>query len=178
MVEDSHRKPPEGAALYSITGSEVHAHFKGVSISNGLAWSNNGKRLYFSDSPKREIYIFDFDSDTGTLSNKSLFASTPDGAYPDGAMVDAEDHYWSAHWGAGQLVRYRPDGMVDGTVDVPATQSSCLAFGGPEMNIIFATSAREGLSDAALEKDPNAGHLFIYLTDVKGSSQDCFFKPE
>ena len=178
MIEDPANAPPQGAGLYSYHDQTISQHLDGINISNGLAWSNNGKKLYFSDSPKREIYAFDFDQEAGKVSNRSVFAKTPEGAYPDGAMVDGEGYLWSAHWGASRLVRYRPDGTIDHTLDVPASQASCLAFGGPEMNIIFVTSARTGLSPDVLAQEGDAGNVFIYKTDFKGKVPDSFYKIE
>jgi len=146
----------------------VQRRESGIIISNGLCWSPDSRRMYFADSPLRAIYVYDFDASDGSISNRRVFAHTPEGAHPDGATVDAEGYLWSAHWGAGQIVRYRPDGSVDRSLPVPASQPTCVAFGGTDLDLLFVTSARENLSEQALAGQPDAGNVFIYKMDVKG----------
>jgi sugar lactone lactonase YvrE len=139
-----------------------------VFVSNALCTSPDGSRLYFADSPRRTIFVYDLDRISGVLSNRRLFVETPEGAFPDGANVDREGFVWNAHWGAGRVVRYAPDGCIDRIVDVPASQPSCIAFGGPEMNLLFVTTARDGLKDDILLRQASAGNLFVYMTDITG----------
>jgi len=146
----------------------VQRRESGIIISNGLCWSPDSRHMYFSDSPLRTIYVYDFDARDGSIANRRVFAHTPEGAHPDGATVDAEGYLWSAHWGAGQIVRYRPDGSVDRSLPVPASQPTCVAFGGTDLDLLFVTSARENLSEQALTDQPDAGNVFIYKMDVKG----------
>ncbi|MGA7675057.1 MAG: SMP-30/gluconolactonase/LRE family protein [Rhizomicrobium sp.] len=139
-----------------------------VFVSNALCTSPDGSRLYFADSPRRTIFAYDLDRISGVLSNRRLFVRTPEGAFPDGANVDREGFVWNAHWGAGQIVRYAPDGSIDRMVEVPASQPSSIAFGGPEMNLLFVTTARDGLKGDILLRQPSAGNLFVYKTDITG----------
>jgi sugar lactone lactonase YvrE len=139
-----------------------------VFVSNALCTSPDGSRLYFADSPRRTIFTYDLDRISGVLSNRRLFVRTPEGAFPDGANVDREGFVWNAHWGAGQIVRYAPDGSIDRMVEVPASQPSSIAFGGPEMNLLFVTTARDGLKGDILLRQPSAGNLFVYKTDITG----------
>ncbi len=145
-----------------------------VFISNAICTSPDGSRLYFADSPRRTIYIYDLDGISGVLSNRRLFAETPEGAFPDGASTDREGFVWNAHWGAGRIVRYAPDGSIDRMIEVPASQPSCIAFGGPEMNLLFVTSARDGLKGDMLLGQPDAGNLFVYRTDMTGLADADF----
>ena len=104
---------PAGA-LYSIgPDGTADVHETGVSISNGICWSPDSTRFYFADLPLRTIFAYDFDFATSRISNRRVFARTPEGAYPDGANVDAEGYLWSAHWNGGRVVRYAPDGTID-----------------------------------------------------------------
>lgn len=139
-----------------------------VFVSNALCTSPDGSRLYFADLPRRTIFAYDLDRISGVLSNRRLFVRTPEGAFPDGANVDREGFVWNAHWGAGQIVRYAPDGSIDRMVEVPASQPSSIAFGGPEMNFLFVTTARDGLKGDILLRQPSAGNLFVYKTDITG----------
>lgn len=131
-------------------------------ISNGLCWGPKGDVMYFADSPRQKIYRYDFESDSGIMSNRTVLASTPSGAYPDGANVDRNGNLWSAHWGAGQVVCYSPEGNILGHVKTPASQPSCIAFGGENLDLLFVTSARDGLSDEALNAEPKAGNVFVF----------------
>lgn len=160
---------PSTAALYSIDHTQpLRTHADGIAISNGICWSPDGTRMYFADSPRQTIYVYDFDRAAGTIANRRVFARTPEGAYPDGANVDSQGFLWSAHWGAGKVVRYAPDGAIDRDIAVPAEQPTCVAFGGPDLDLLFVTSARDGLADAALATQPSAGDVFVYKAPVPG----------
>ena len=87
---------------------------------------------------------------------------------PDGATVDEDGCVWSAHWGGACVVRYTPDGRIDRTIEVPATQPTCVCFGGADLDLLFVTSARENLDAATLQGEPHAGDVFVYRTGVKG----------
>jgi sugar lactone lactonase YvrE len=165
MVEGKGR--PSGK-LYCLRDGNAHVRITGIAISNSISFSPDGKYLYFADTPQRRISRYEVDAATGELSREQLFTRTPQGAFPDGSHVDAQGHLWNAHWGAGCIVRYAPDGSISGGFAVPATQPTCVAFGGPDFDLLFVTSAREGLGSEALALQPNAGDLFIYKTEVRG----------
>jgi sugar lactone lactonase YvrE len=167
MVEGEGREPL--GRLYCLDrNGQVRRQPDPVFISNALCTSPDGSLLYFADSPRRTIFVYNLDRISGVLSNRRRFVETPEGAFPDGANVDREGFVWNAHWGAGRIVRYAPDGCIDRTIEVPASQPSCIAFGGPEMNLLFVTSARDGLRDDVLLSQPGAGNLFVYTTDITG----------
>ena len=154
--------------LYCLDGSDLKVCLTGISISNSICFSPDGKYLYFADSPQRSILRYDIDPASGTIHNRQIFAETPKGAFPDGANVDAEGHLWSAHWGAGRVVRYAPDGSTSAILEIPTAQVTCVAFGGASLDLLFVTSAREGMSAATLKEQPNAGDVFVYKVNVKG----------
>jgi L-arabinonolactonase len=166
---------PKAGTLHSIGGDGgIRTHADGISISNGICWSPDSRCFYFADSPTRTIYVYDFDPDSGSTSNRRVFARTPQGAYPDGANVDAQGFLWSAHWGAGRVVRYAPDGTIDSAIEIPAEQPTCVAFGGPDLDLMFVTSARDGLSSEALARQPHAGDVFVYNVSVPGLTDGRF----
>lgn len=173
MVETEPRSGRAGLYCVDRAGRVVKKE-GGITISNGCCWSPDSRRFYFADSPLREIYVYDFDATGGTIANRRLFARTPDGAHPDGANVDAEGFLWSAHWGAGRVVRYDPDGKVDRILKVPATQPTCIAFGGPALDLLFVTSARDGLSAGDLAGQPSAGDVFVYKMGCVGLAEPHF----
>lgn len=163
MVEDSQRAGAGTASLYCLdAGGEVSIHASNIGISNSICWSPSGQRMYFADSPERTIYTYDFDANVGAISARKVFVRTPPEAYPDGAITDADGYLWSAHWGAGQVVRYTPWGVADQVIELATCQPSCVALGGPDRSLLFVTTARQGLNDAALARQPQTGNLFIY----------------
>ncbi len=176
MVEDPSKAAGAKGAIYSLEDGVVERRDGGFSISNGMAWNKAGTRMYFADSPQQTIWIYDFDGAAGTIDNRQIFAKTAKGAYPDGAIVDSNDNYWSAQWGSGAVVCYSPDGTVLDTLQTEAPQVACAAFGGPESNILFVTSATEDMSADTQARHPKSGHMFIYETDKCGNPIDCYYK--
>ena len=156
--------------LYCINANkQCDAKVVNVSISNGLCWSKDGKTLYHADSPKRTISAYDFDTRTAQLSNKRVFATTQGHRFPDGSIVDSEDYLWSAHWGASQVVRYNPKGKIDLVVDMPVSQPSSVAIGGPQMDWLIVTTAKHSLAPERLMIEPQSGNIFIYqLHGIEG----------
>ena len=174
MVENENTAPKEGSALYSTDGKKIKRHFDGITISNGLGWSPDGKIMYFADSPTREVYAFDFDGNTGSTTNRRVFASLPEGSYPDGATVDAQGCLWVAVWDGGEVICFSPEGDVLHKIKFDACQATCVAFTGPNLDHLCVTTARDGLSGDALEAEPHSGDLFIFKTDVKGLTETIF----
>ena len=153
----------QSASLYMLNpqGKSVVKE-SNIEIANGLCWSPDGKKLYHADSPKQTIHQYDFNTATTELSNKKLFAKTKPGSFPDGSAVDAEGYLWNAQWGGSRVVRYNPQGEIDLSIQLPVSQPSCVAFGGPNLDWLMITSAREDLSEQELLQQPLAGNLFIY----------------
>ncbi|NNC97571.1 MAG: SMP-30/gluconolactonase/LRE family protein [Gammaproteobacteria bacterium] len=175
MLRSVDEDNPASGKLYCLdSDGELHVRETGMHISNGLSWSPDGHTMYFADSPRREIYAYDFDVTSGNLSHKRIFINTPPNTYPDGACVDADGFLWSAHWGASQVVRYSPDGNIDCVVKTPASQPSCPAFAGINLDILCVTSARQDLQAEQLNEQPRAGDVFLYQTDIRGISEQQY----
>ncbi len=164
--------------LYRLDGDHrCHAMAHDILVSNGLAWSPDGTVMYFTDSPRRAIWAYDFDTATGGLGERRIFAEIPDApgrGTGDGATVDAEGFYWSAEFRGSRLVRYAPDGAVDRTVELPASRPTSCAFGGQGLATLFVTSARIMLSEAELAAEPHAGDLFALDVGVCGLQEAEF----
>lgn len=159
----------EKGALYCLDGNlEYKEKISGLSISNGLCWSPDSSYMYHTDTPSRRIDRYDFDSVSAEISNRKTFVKTQPECMPDGATVDAEGFLWNAQWGGSQIVRYSPAGDVDLILPVPLSQPTCVAFGGPDLNLLCITSATQGLSQEARKASPDAGNLLIYETDFMG----------
>ncbi|WNL44699.1 SMP-30/gluconolactonase/LRE family protein [Dyella sp. BiH032] len=144
----------------------------GVGISNSLAFSPDGRTMYFCDSPSRVIQCCDYGDRCG---EPRVFARIDDPrGEPDGSAVDAQGFLWNAQWGLGQVVRYAPDGQVDRVVPVPAAQPTRPAFGGRGLDTLYVTSARDGLSADALASQSQAGALFAVEAGVAGLPEPRF----
>lgn len=174
MVEDEALAGADTASLWRLGGDGAPVACQGaVAISNGLTTSPDGRTLYFADSPKQEIYAYDLEPEIGTLSGRRLFAKVARG-YPDGAAVDAAGRLWSARWGAGEVVCHTPDGAVAEVVEVAASQPTCVAFGGPDLKLMFVTSASDGLTAEERAAQPLAGALFVFESDIPGLAEAAF----
>ena len=145
---------------------------EGVAISNSIAFSPDGGTLYYCDSIARTIRCCAYGD---TLGPSRLFADLRDTAgEPDGSCVDADGGLWNAQWGLGRVVRYRADGQLDRVVPVPASQPTRPAFGGATLDMLYVTSARDGLDADALKAEPSAGALFAAQVGVRGLPEPRF----
>ena len=163
-------------ALYRIDPDwTVTRMLDGLGIPNTVQVSPEGRTLYLADSRDQVIWAYDLDPATGALGYRSVFADTKGRPpTPDGSAVDVEGCLWNAQWGGAQVVRYTPDGLVDRVIDLPVSQPTKCAFGGPDLLTLYITSAREGLSDEQLAAEPLAGSLFSYDPGVRGLPQVPF----
>jgi sugar lactone lactonase YvrE len=173
MVEDG-RKQNDGRLYCVDAAGQVNCRLDGVRVSNGLCTSPDGKRLYFADSPTRTILEFELLEPEGILGASRVFARAEEGAFPDGATVDADGCIWSAHWGAGCVVRYTPDGRVDRTIQIPTSQPSCVCFAGPALDVLCVTSARQDLEPEILRREPHAGSVFLCRVGTQGLAEEDY----
>jgi D-xylonolactonase len=147
----------------------------GIHLANGLAFSPDGRILYFADSVARRIYAYDFEIGAGSVSNRRVLAYVPETqGLPDGLAVDAAGNIWCAQWFGGAVVCYNPRGMVCGKIDIPARQVSSVAFGGVDCSELFITTAAkpEPMPVMPPGYDPyngtNGGALFSFLSSARG----------
>ena len=172
--------PPKQAALYCLYNEhDVSIVEQGITISNGLVWSNNKKTMFYIDTPVRKVAAYDYDHQTGKISNKR-FVIEVDKAIgaPDGMAIDEEGMLWIALWGGEAVGRFDPNtGEMIGKVEVPGAKNitSC-AFGGKDLNQLYITSASVGMKDEEKEIFPDAGSLFMVQTGIKGMKAN-YFKP-
>jgi sugar lactone lactonase YvrE len=138
-----------------------------LTLSNGLAWNADGTLLYSVDSAPGTVWIRSYDAATGTTGPRREWLRVTDGT-PDGICMDAEGHLWVAIWGAGQVHRYAPDGQLAGIVDVPAPNTSSVAFVGDGLGQLLITTATVDLSDEQLGAFPDSGRLFLADVGVTG----------
>ena len=145
-MDDGEGKPT--GDLYRLDADLSVTRFAaGFVVTNGIEWSADGRTLYFVDSGQRVIYADAFDMAAGQPGARRVFARlTADQGYPDGLTVDAEDHVWGAHWDGARLTRYRPDGTVERVIPMPVPRVTSCCFGGPDLDILYVTTASIGLS--------------------------------
>ncbi|MGW4335723.1 SMP-30/gluconolactonase/LRE family protein [Rhodococcus koreensis] len=170
------RGKPGTAALYKvIAGHEPEVAIPNVTISNGLDWDCDAKRLYYIDSPTHRIDAIDFDLDRGRFGARRPFvAIAPADGEPDGLCVDADGGVWVALFGGGAVRRYWPDGSLDLHLPVPVTNPTSLAFGGADLTDLYITSARVGLTPEQLTREPHAGALLRVRPGVRGRPPHAF----
>lgn len=165
---DNAEKQHSGAFYRLDPDFSVHRVDHGYICANGPTFSPDGAIVYHTDSSMREIYRFDVQPDGG-LANKRVFARfSEEEGYPDGMTTDRDGWLWVAHWGGWRITRFRPDGARDRVVPMPVSQVTSCTFGGDRLDRMFVTSARIGLSDAQLAKEPLAGGLFEIDPGVTG----------
>jgi D-xylonolactonase len=156
--------------LYRFDGRRVARMDEGYVITNGPALSPDGRTLYHTDTLEKRIYAFDL-APGGALSNKRLFVEIVDGGHPDGMAVDAGGNLWVATFGGWRIDRFDPAGRKLGEVRFPCANVTKLAFGGPDLRTVYATTARKGLSDEELAAQPLAGALFTFRAETPGLPQ-------
>ncbi|MFI4963767.1 MAG: SMP-30/gluconolactonase/LRE family protein [Caulobacterales bacterium] len=148
-----------------------------VKISNGLAWSPDGRLMYHSDTSQKTIWVWTYDPETGSAENQRVFAQVerggPDGG-PDGACVDRDGYYVCAIWGAGELLRFDPNGRLERAIRVPARYPTMPAFGGEDLATLFVTSASYPIPEAERGAYPEAGGLFAMEAPVPGLPPDYY----
>jgi sugar lactone lactonase YvrE len=138
-----------------------------LSLSNGLAWSPGGDRMYSIDTTPRAVWVRDYDVVTGAAGPRRLAFSIEDG-FPDGMCADADGNLWIAIWGGGRVECRTPDGQLLATVAVAAPHTSSVTFAGPDLDVLVITTAHEELSPAQRADHPHAGQLFTVRPGVRG----------
>ncbi|MBI1925763.1 SMP-30/gluconolactonase/LRE family protein [Candidatus Poribacteria bacterium] len=138
----------------------------GIGTSNGMGFTPDRKQLYYTDSPKFELYRFDYEQATGAITNQRVFVKSPENeGFPDGMTVDAEGYVWSARWDGGCLVRFAPDGTEERRIQFPAKKVSSVVFGGEDYTNIYVTTAG---GDKKATDGPGAGALFRLNLGIRG----------
>jgi sugar lactone lactonase YvrE len=163
---------PNAGALYSLDGNlKIKQLLDELSISNGMGWSPDYSTMYLIDSPTKNVFAFDYDADTGNISNRRIVVTIPDElrGYPDGMTIDREGTIWVALWAGFKVTRWNPHtGKLLQSISIPAPHVTSCTFGGLNMNELYITTARKDMDEAALAQYPQAGSVFRLKTDVIG----------
>jgi sugar lactone lactonase YvrE len=141
----------------------------GYRVSNGLAWSADGRAMFHSDSRGPTIDRWDFDPATGMVGSRiAIRTLTEKMGRPDGGACDVAGGYWSAGVSAACLNRFDFDGQLIQQIDLPLPRPTMPCFGGPDLQTIFITTARHGLDDTRLAQFPQAGRLLMLRVSAAG----------
>jgi sugar lactone lactonase YvrE len=160
-----YRLNPDGALLQMETE---------ITISNGLGFSPDNKKFYYTDGLKYRIYQYDFDLKNGLLRNRKIFLQLEKSAIePDGLTVDSEGNVWEAQWQSGKIFCYAPDGKEIQTIAMPVSRPTSCIFGGANLDILYVTSCSQENDNAPTLPSP-AGSLFAIKIGVKGLSEPAF----
>lgn len=152
-------------AIYRFYNGELRKLHDRISISNSICFAPGGRTAYWTDTPTQVIMAQALDDDGWPVEPARPFLDlNAVGLRPDGSVVDAEGGLWNAQWGSGRVSRYTADGTFDSAVTLPGKNSTCPAFGGPELSTLFITSAMQGLS----EPDDAQGRVYVADVGIRG----------
>lgn len=163
--------------LYRLDADgSMHVMARDVGISNGITWSLDRRILYFIDTPLVRVDAFDYDDATGAIANRrTVITVPPDIGRPDGSTMDAEGMLWIAMWEGWKVTRWNPmTGALLQTIRLPAARITSCAFGGRNLDTLYITSARRGLTEEQLMEQPLAGGLFKVKPGVRGMRASAY----
>lgn len=161
-----HRVEPDGTAVTVRSG---------IGVANGLAFSPDGRTMYFADTHRDTVWVYDYDVDDGEASNERVFLDFgPLPGRPDGACVDEAGCYWIACVMGGMVLRVTPTGAIDRRILVSADKPTMPAFGGPGLSTLFITTIGGGGSHQVDPSQPEAGGLFALEPGVSGLPEPRF----
>lgn len=159
---------PDKGPLWRLDGGVLVPQGKDTTLSNGLAWSLDGRTMFHSHTMTGEIHAWDYDPATGETDRGRLFARVDGAPGPDGAEVDSEGFYWSAINGQGRVLRFDPDGKVEREVAVPFKYPTMIAFGGSDLRTAYVTSGRWAIADKDAADHPFDGGIFAFDAPAPG----------
>lgn len=169
--------PVSSVISYTVAGG-ARTVIERVALTNGIAFSKAGDRMYFSDSETLVYHYYDYDNATGQLGQRHVFAELPKGqGFVDGSTVDADDSVWNARYYGGVVQQYRRDGSEGITIRLPTDCPTCVCFGGDDLRTLFITTASKDLSPEQRARQPMAGSLFKVQLETPGLLEDRFAEP-
>lgn len=167
------KRDPVGSLYRFDADFACTKHRNAVIIPNSLAFSPEGRTMYFADTNRHTIWAYDYDAATGAATRERVFADTG-GGRPDGSCVDADGCLWNAEYGGWRLVRYTPAGKVDRVVEMPVANPTCCAFGDEDLGTLYVTTATQRLAPDDLANQPLAGSLLALRPGVRGLPEGRF----
>lgn len=157
-------------SLYTLSPTgDVTVLVDSVTVSNGLDWSADLSQLFYVDSVLRRIDVFEVDPDSGALSGRQIHREIDlDDGFPDGLAIDVEDCIWLACYGGSKVCRFTPDGRLDKVVSLPVPRVTSVAFGGPELDRLYITTAAGGSLDGPDSSPDGGGDLYVADPGTQG----------
>jgi sugar lactone lactonase YvrE len=151
--------------------------FEGLAIPNGMAWTADGRTMFFAESKNLKVFAYDFDPSLGspTAARQFFDVGSVTAAVPDGLTLDAEGYLWLGTWTGRSVVRISPAGEVVDRIELPVSQVTSCAFGGPDLADLYITTAREDFTADDDAREPLAGCLFRVRPGVRGLPPNLAF---
>jgi sugar lactone lactonase YvrE len=160
---------PTGSLWQLGRANECRALLDDVIVPNSIAFSPDDRLMYFADTYRHTIHLFDYDIDSGQLRNRRLFSDMNGWpGRPDGSQIDADGCLWNAEYAGGRVVRYTPAGVIDKIITLPVSQPTSCTFGGRNLDELYITTASQRLSADQLKAEPLAGAVFVANPGVSG----------
>lgn len=171
------------APLYRVERGALSDSGNRVIVSNGVAFSPDGRTLYQADTNAHMIRAYAFDPAHGTLGAGRLFKQFADerlapdyGGRPDGAAVDSEGAYWCAMFEGGRLLRLAPDGELLQEIRLPVRCPTMMAFGGADLRTLYVTTSRYNRPATELQHYPLSGYILSVRVDVAGRPESAYVR--
>jgi sugar lactone lactonase YvrE len=154
----------QGSVYVFDADGGITKKIEGTTISNGLAWNARQDTFYFIDTPTSAVVAYDYDADTANITNKrTIITFDVEVGHPDGMTIDADDMLWIAHWDGWQVSRWNPaTGEKLFSLKMPVANVTSCTFGGDNFEDLYITTARKGLAEDELRRQPMAGALFVW----------------
>lgn len=169
------RDAPSATLLRLDANLHLTRVLEAMTISNGLAFAPDQRTMYHADTPTLAIDAYDFDTVTGTPSQRRTFVRfTSETDRPDGGAIDSAGNYWSAFYRGGRVVQFSPSGHLLASFPTPAMCPTMCAFGGADLRTLYVTSARQMRDDAELARLPQSGGIFAMRVDIPGLPEPKF----
>jgi sugar lactone lactonase YvrE len=169
---------PGAASLCRLDADmTISTLFEGLAIPNGMAWTADGRTMYFAESASQKVFAYDFDANLGspTAAREFYDVSPVTSAVPDGLTLDAEGCMWLGTWTGRSVVRISPAGEMIDRIELPVSQVTSCAFGGPDLADLYITTAREDFTADDDVREPLAGCLFRVRPGVRGLPPNLAF---
>jgi sugar lactone lactonase YvrE len=155
---------PNKGSLYTLEeNNSVTKKIEGVTVSNGMAWSEDHTKFYYIDSPTLEVVAYDYDKSNGNISNRKIIIKVEkEDGFPDGMTIDSEGMLWIAHWDGGHVLRWDPaTGQKLARIPLPVAKVTSCTFGGEHLQDLYITTAAKDLNEEELKQQPLAGATFV-----------------
>jgi sugar lactone lactonase YvrE len=166
-MNDKARLPT--GALWQLQAGDCRHVADDIIVPNSIAFTPDDKLMYFADTYRHVIHVYDYDIGSGALRNRRLFSDMKGWkGRPDGSQIDAEGCLWNAEYAGGRVTRYTPDGRIDRVIELPVSQPTSCTFGGRNFDELYITTAKQRLTPEQLVAEPHAGAVFVARPGVCG----------